>query len=93
MRGSACRGVLEPRSAAANPQLPGCAHRPFCTTTHQPPTRARVRLNNPPPKVTPAAIAALADEVEARLQGGLSPRPLLSVPHILADESSCYYHG
>jgi hypothetical protein len=38
--------------------------------------------------VTPAAIAALADEVEARIQGGLSPRPLMSVPHILADESA-----
>lgn len=30
---------------------------------------------------------------QAKIQGGLSPRPLLSVPHILADESSCYYHG
>jgi len=35
----------------------------------------------------------LADEVENKVQGGLSPRPLLSVPHILADEASCYYHG
>jgi hypothetical protein len=35
----------------------------------------------------------LADEVERKVQGGLSPRPLLSVPHILADEASCYYHG
>lgn len=26
-------------------------------------------------------------------QGGLAARPLLAVPHILADESSCYYHG
>jgi Zn-dependent oligopeptidase len=39
------------------------------------------------------AIAALADSVEAQLQGGLGPRPLLSVPHILSDEASCYYHG
>jgi hypothetical protein len=31
--------------------------------------------------------------LQAKIQGGLSPRPLLSVPHILADESSCYYHG
>lgn len=30
---------------------------------------------------------------QVKVQGGLSPRPLLSVPHILADESSCYYHG
>jgi hypothetical protein len=27
------------------------------------------------------------------LQGGLQARPLLSVPHLLADEASCYYHG
>ena len=26
-------------------------------------------------------------------QGGLSARPLLSVPHLLSDEASCYYHG
>ena len=25
--------------------------------------------------------------------GGLTSRPLLSVPHILSDEASCYYHG
>lgn len=31
--------------------------------------------------------------VQGKVQGGLSSRPLLSVPHILADESSCYYHG
>lgn len=23
----------------------------------------------------------------------MSPRPVLSVPHILSDEASCYYHG
>lgn len=40
-----------------------------------------------------AMLVALADKVEAHMQGGLSARPLLSVPHILADESSCYYHG
>jgi hypothetical protein len=27
------------------------------------------------------------------VQGGLAPRPLLSVPHIISDEASCYYHG
>ncbi|KAI8467008.1 MAG: hypothetical protein J3K34DRAFT_431916 [Monoraphidium minutum] len=47
----------------------------------------------PDDEVTPAALEALADRIEASIQGGLSPRPLLSVPHILADESSCYYHG
>jgi hypothetical protein len=31
--------------------------------------------------------------VEIDIQGGPSGRPLMSVPHILSDESSCYYHG
>eukprot|EP00546_Thalassionema_frauenfeldii_P020638 CAMPEP_0178907646 /NCGR_PEP_ID=MMETSP0786-20121207/7485_1 /TAXON_ID=186022 /ORGANISM="Thalassionema frauenfeldii, Strain CCMP 1798" /LENGTH=645 /DNA_ID=CAMNT_0020579465 /DNA_START=94 /DNA_END=2031 /DNA_ORIENTATION=+ len=39
------------------------------------------------------SIKALADKVEREYQGGLSPRPLLSVPHLLSDEASCYYHG
>ena len=43
--------------------------------------------------VTAESIKALADKVEKDIQGGLSPRPLLSVPHILSDEASCYYHG
>jgi oligoendopeptidase F len=43
--------------------------------------------------VTAENIKALADKVEKDIQGGLSPRPLLSVPHILSDEASCYYHG
>ena len=43
--------------------------------------------------VTPARVQALADEVETRIQGGLTARPLLAVPHILSDESSAYYHG
>lgn len=43
--------------------------------------------------VTAESIKALADKVEYDIQGGLSPRPLLSVPHILSDEASCYYHG
>jgi hypothetical protein len=36
---------------------------------------------------------ALLCRIELEIQGGLSPRPMMSVPHILADESSCYYHG
>ena len=36
---------------------------------------------------------ALADEIELKVQGGLASRPLLSVPHLLSDEASCYYHG
>ena len=41
----------------------------------------------------PALLQALADEVETRIQGGPGGRPLLSVPHLLSDEASCYYHG
>jgi len=44
-------------------------------------------------EVTPAKVLELADEVEERIQGGKSPRPLLSVPHIISDEASCYYQG
>ncbi len=47
----------------------------------------------PDEEVTPDRVASLADEVEAAIEGGPSPRPLLSVPHILADESSGYYQG
>ena len=39
------------------------------------------------------SVQALADDVERKIQGGLGPRPLLSVPHLLSDEASCYYHG
>ena len=35
------------------------------------------------------AILALADKVERDIQGGLSARPLLTVPHLLSDEASC----
>lgn len=47
----------------------------------------------PESEVTAERVAQLADEVELKIQGGPSPRPLLSVPHLLADEASCYYHG
>lgn len=47
----------------------------------------------PESDVTAEKILALADEVEEDMQGGLSPRPLLSVPHLISDEASCYYHG
>ena len=47
----------------------------------------------PEESVTAESIKALADRVEVDIQGGLSARPLLSVPHILSDEASCYYHG
>ena len=44
-------------------------------------------------QVTPEVVAALADRIEVEIQGGMAQRPLLSVPHIISDESSCYYHG
>jgi len=47
----------------------------------------------PDADVTAERITTLAQEVELALCGGPSSRPLLSVPHILSDESSCYYHG
>ena len=47
----------------------------------------------PEDKVTAENIVALAAETEFTIQGGRASRPLLSVPHILADEASCYYHG
>lgn len=40
--------------------------------------------------VSAASILRLADDVERRIEGGLAPRPLMSVPHILSDESSAY---
>lgn len=53
----------------------------------------KVLYELPDEEVTVDKVNALAREVELDIQGGLSARPLLSVPHILSDESSCYYHG
>ena len=47
----------------------------------------------PEEKVTAENILKLADQVECDISGGFSPRPLLSVPHIISDEASCYYQG
>jgi len=47
----------------------------------------------PDEALTGPALLALADRVEREVQGGFSARPLLSVPHILSDESSAYYQG
>ena len=44
-------------------------------------------------ELTAENIERIADEIEHKIQGGLAARPLLSVPHITSDESSCYYHG
>ncbi|GAX18449.1 hypothetical protein FisN_2Lh103 [Fistulifera solaris] len=47
----------------------------------------------PEEAITVEKIEKLADQIETTIQGGLSPRPLLSVPHLVSDEASCYYHG
>jgi hypothetical protein len=47
----------------------------------------------PESELSAASIQALADKVELDVQGGLASRPLLSVPHVISDEASCYYHG
>lgn len=44
-------------------------------------------------EINPETIQALADRIEHEIQGGFAARPLLSVPHIISDEASCYYHG
>jgi Zn-dependent oligopeptidase len=44
-------------------------------------------------EVTPERIIRLAEETEVDIQGTRAGRPLMSVPHILADESAAYYHG
>ena len=47
----------------------------------------------PDEELTSKRIQELADEIEIQIQGGLSARPLLSVPHLVSDEASCYYQG
>ena len=47
----------------------------------------------PEAEVTAENIQKLADAIETEIQGGFSARPLLSVPHPVSDEASCYYHG
>ena len=47
----------------------------------------------PQERVTPEEVLALAERTEVDVEGGLSPRPLMSVPHPLSGESCCYYHG
>ena len=44
-------------------------------------------------ELSATSIQELADRIEKEIQGGLGARPLLSVPHLLSDEASCYYHG
>ncbi len=45
-------------------------------------------------ELTAERVTAIADEVERRMYFmPEAPRPILAVPHILAGESSAYYHG
>ena len=44
-------------------------------------------------ELTAGSVLKLADAIEEQIQGGFGARPLLSVPHLLSDEASCYYHG
>jgi hypothetical protein len=44
-------------------------------------------------ELTPSRLIDLAIETELSIQGARASRPLLSVPHLLADESAAYYHG
>eukprot|EP00197_Chlamydomonas_leiostraca_P012787 CAMPEP_0202859018 /NCGR_PEP_ID=MMETSP1391-20130828/1317_1 /ASSEMBLY_ACC=CAM_ASM_000867 /TAXON_ID=1034604 /ORGANISM="Chlamydomonas leiostraca, Strain SAG 11-49" /LENGTH=626 /DNA_ID=CAMNT_0049538015 /DNA_START=77 /DNA_END=1957 /DNA_ORIENTATION=- len=53
----------------------------------------RALYETPEEQLSVEGLLALADRIEQQVQGGLAGRPLLSVPHILADEASCYYHG
>lgn len=47
----------------------------------------------PDDQLTSESIQVLADEIERDIEGGFSPRPLLSIPHLISDEASCYYQG
>lgn len=54
--------------------------------------RALYQLNDE--ELTPERITQLARETEKQILGmECSPRPLLSIPHLLSDESACSYQG
>ncbi len=45
-------------------------------------------------QLTPKRVLALARDCEQRIQGvAVAPRPLLSIPHLLNQESAAAYHG
>lgn len=45
-------------------------------------------------ELTPKHVTELARQCEKRILGvACSPRPLISIPHLLSDESACSYHG
>ena len=47
----------------------------------------------PEEELTAENVQSLADSIELKIQGGYSGRPLISIPHLVSDEASCYYHG
>eukprot|EP01062_Namystynia_karyoxenos_P061548 TRINITY_DN538_c0_g2_i1.p1 TRINITY_DN538_c0_g2~~TRINITY_DN538_c0_g2_i1.p1 ORF type:complete len:649 (+),score=207.80 TRINITY_DN538_c0_g2_i1:75-1949(+) len=47
----------------------------------------------PEEAVTPDRLLKIAEETELKIQGGPATRPIMSVPHILEDESCCSYQG
>ena len=47
----------------------------------------------PDDEVTKENVIALAEKTELEVQGGPGSRPMLSIPHLVSDEASCYYHG
>ena len=53
----------------------------------------RALYDLPESELNPARVIQIADEIEMSVQGGLSGRPLMMVPHFLSDESAAYYHG
>ncbi|MCA9751967.1 MAG: peptidase M3 [Gemmatimonadetes bacterium] len=55
----------------------------------------RAVYETPDADLTPERILRILRETEARIAGlpGGSPRPVLSVPHLLSWEASAYYHG
>lgn len=76
----------------ARPPPPARTHaRPSPSTCQPPPATfsyLQALYELPEEQLSVAGLLAMADDVEMRVQGGLSPRPLFSVPHILAGQYS-----
>ena len=96
---SAKQAVLEPGEQRTTVAYPG--HQFYYVKASDPETRlleftvkdGKQLYELPDEQLSAAAVLKLADEVEDQIQGGKGARPLLSVPHLLSDEASCYYHG
>eukprot|EP00756_Hemistasia_phaeocysticola_P023965 Hpha_TRINITY_DN15920_c0_g1::TRINITY_DN15920_c0_g1_i3::g.72244::m.72244 len=44
-------------------------------------------------EVTAERLLKIGEEIELKITGGRRGLPLLAIPHIISDESSCYYQG